>query len=230
MTHILVVEDEVSIALAVKAFLEKEQMACTVLHTAADLLEIVLHYKPDLIVLDLMLPGGDGIDLCQNIRKHSQVPIIMLTARSSERDRLIGLQAGADDYVCKPFSAPELVLRIKAVLRRSDSKGDYKDDGQAVHCAEMKLNRDTLEAEVRGKKVLLTPVEFALAKTLLTSPNKIFSRDALMDVIYSDERIVSDRTVDSHVSKLRRKLKIISPDNELVIAIYGAGYKYTPHQ
>jgi two-component system response regulator BaeR len=220
MAHVFIVEDEVSIALAVKAFLEKEGFICTVRHTAAELLDLVEQYQPDLIVLDVMLPGGDGVELCKQIRERMQIPIVMLTAKSTEKDRLEGLQAGADDYVCKPFSAPELVLRIRAILRRVN--GEKRNNASGLI-----LNDNNLTVSYKETTISLTVVEFSLLKALSQNPDVIVSRDALMDVIYDDQRVVSDRTVDSHVSKLKRKLRQLPTENELVSSVYGAGYKFS---
>lgn len=220
MAHIFVVEDEASIALAVKAFLEKEGFICTVRHTASDLLNLVMLAKPDLVVLDVMLPGGDGVELCQQIRQKTDTPVVMLTAKSTEKDRLEGLRAGADDYVCKPFSAPELVLRIKAILRRSQPQtGDRK--------GQFSLNKSNLTVSFDSKTINLTVVEFSLLSALCSSADSVISREELMDVIYRDQRVVSDRTVDSHVSKLKRKLRELPLGEELIISVYGAGYKFS---
>lgn len=222
MTHILVVEDELSIAQAVKQFLKHEGFDCTVLNSAVNVVELVKRYKPDLIVLDIMLPGGDGLDICRTLRQSTDVPIILLTARTSESDRLTGLEAGADDYVCKPFSAPELVLRIKAILRRGSM--DALPNAKAF----LTLDADRQQVTINNTRLDLTTVEFALLSALTENPNRIYSRDAIMDIIYSDNRVVSDRTVDSHVSKLRRKLNDVIDGHDLLVSVYGAGYKYVP--
>jgi two-component system, OmpR family, response regulator BaeR len=221
MTHILVVEDEISIADAIKKFIQREGFECTVLHHATNLVEKVNQLKPDLLVLDIMLPGGDGVAICRTLRQENLLPIILLTAKVSEAERLIGLEAGADDYICKPFSAPELMLRIKAVLRRTQTRLDEQ-------VVPLILDENKLEVSLGKHRMGLTTVEFSLLKVLVENPHRIFSRDAIMDLIYPDYRVVSDRTVDSHVSKLRKKLKLLSDEHELVCAVYGAGYKYAP--
>ncbi len=222
MKHILIVEDEVSIADAIKTFLTHAGFRCSVLNDATEVPELVKQFKPDLLILDVMLPGGDGITICKHIRSTSNIPIIMLTAKSSEAERLIGLEAGADDYICKPFSAPELVLRVKAILRRTYTTEDNN--------AQLTLLEHTQEAQLGDKKVALTTLEFSLLALLIKNAHRIYSRDAIMDLIYSDHRIVSDRTVDSHVSNLRRKLKGLSSEHELIRGVYGSGYKYVPLQ
>jgi two-component system response regulator BaeR len=220
--HIMIIEDEAPIAEAVKRFLNHDGFHCTILNNGLEAVELVTRYQPDLIILDVMLPGGDGMEICRTLRQTTSVPIVLLTARISESDRLEGLQAGADDYVCKPFSAPELVLRVKAILRRGNGRDSWSDSDALI------LNAETQHACLGTNTVELTTVEFALMSTLVEKPNRIFSRDKLMSVIYKDNRIVSDRTVDSHISKLRKKINAMAEQDELIVSVYGAGYKYTP--
>jgi two-component system response regulator BaeR len=220
--HIMIIEDEAPIAEAVKRFLNHDGFHCTILNNGLEAVELVTRYQPDLIILDVMLPGGDGMEICRTLRQTTNVPIVLLTARNSESDRLQGLQAGADDYICKPFSAPELVLRVKAILRRGNRGDDWSNTDSLI------LDADTQHACFETNRVELTTVEFALMSTLVEKPNRIFSRDELMSVIYKDNRIVSDRTVDSHISKLRKKINSMAKQDELIVSVYGAGYKYTP--
>jgi two-component system response regulator BaeR len=192
-------------------------------------LEWVRANQPDLILLDLMLPGKDGLTLCRELRAEGQIPIIMTTARVEEIDRLLGLELGADDYVCKPYSPRELVARVKAVLRRSaaasqPASGSDVDPGQAD--GPFALHPESLRVSAGGQEIELTAVEFALLQTLHEAPGRIFSRDRLMDRIYTDHRVVSDRTIDSHVKKLRRRLAELLPDRELIHSVYGVGYRY----
>jgi two-component system response regulator BaeR len=165
-----------------------------------------------------MLPGRDGLAICREVRAFSTVPIIMVTARVEEIDRLIGLEIGADDYVCKPFSPREVMARVKAVLRRAAGAPVAGD-------CPLRLDEDRLEAHAGGRAVALTAVEFRLLKILSAEPGRIFSRNRLMDGIYPDHRVVSDRTIDSHVKKLRRKLEAAAPGLQLIHSVYGAGYK-----
>jgi two-component system response regulator BaeR len=178
----------------------------------------------DLIVLDLMLPGRDGLDICRELRSFSTVPIIMVTARIEEIDRLLGLELGADDYICKPFSPREMVARVKAVLRRLHAQ----TADAPVDALKLKLDPHSFRVSVEGREAELTLVEFQLLQVLYRQPGRIFSRSKLMDLIYRDQRIVSDRTIDSHIKKLRKKLADILPDRELVHSVYGAGYRYDP--
>jgi two-component system response regulator BaeR len=173
----------------------------------------------ELVLLDLMLPGKSGLDVCKALRTLSDAAIIMVTARVEEIDRLLGLELGADDYICKPFSPREVVARVKAVLRRPRRKDAPPDTG-------LTLDEVRLQATVGGKGLDLTAVEFQLLKVLAAQPGRIYSRDQLMDAMYRDERVVSDRTVDSHVKKLRKKIADVLPDREIIHSVYGVGYKY----
>ena len=172
----------------------------------------------DVIVTDLKMPKLDGIEVCKQIRAESDVPIIMVTARVEEIDRLLGLELGADDYVCKPFSPREVVARVKAVLRRAGGAAAATDD--------LLIDEDRFLASWAGKRLNLTPVEFALLKTLAAHPGRVFSRDQLMNAMYSDYRVVSDRAVDTHIKNLRRKLADAGDGREVIESVYGLGYRY----
>lgn len=175
---------------------------------------------PDLILLDLMLPGTDGVTICKQIRSTSNVPIIMMTAKVEEVDRLLGLELGADDYICKPYSPREVVARVKAVLRRTGPSEESQPTDQFV------LEEQNAVVKVKGQSCSLTQVELGLLKTMLEHPGRIYNRQQLMDHIYSDHRIVSDRTIDSHVKKLRQKLKTLDDGTEYIHSVYGIGYKF----
>lgn len=181
---------------------------------------------PALVLLDLMLPGTDGLTLCREIRQRwPALPVIMLTARVEEVDRLLGLELGADDYICKPFSPREVVARVKAVLRRSQLASEPDAVG-----SDLVLDEDGWRALADGHDLGLTAVEFQLLKVMMHAPGRIFSRDQLMDHMYRDHRIVSERTVDSHVKKLRRKIAETWPEREVIRSVYGVGYKYQPEE
>jgi len=219
--HILIVEDEPKIAALLEDYLHQQgEFNTSWLARGDEVLERVRSDPPDLILLDLMLPGMDGIEVCKQVRAQSAVPIIMITARVEEIDRLLGLELGADDYICKPFSPREVVARVKAVLRRSVSTTEA---GQADG---LKLDDALHSAELDGKKLPLTPVEYSLLKTLISQPGRIFSRDQLMNEMYSDYRIVSDRAVDTHIKNLRKKLSTAGAVKDLVESVYGLGYRY----
>lgn len=219
MTMILIVEDEQKLAELLKDYLAQSSFDTTILDNGNDVVPYVRENKPDLVILDLMLPGRDGMEICKEIRTFSNLPIIMVTARVEEIDRLLGLELGADDYVCKPFSPRELVARVKAVLRRASSETTIKAKG-------LVLDEARYQASLHGVDLELTAVEFKLLSFLAANPGRIYSRDQLMERIYSDHRIVSDRTIDSHIKKLRKKISGQSPDEELIGSVYGVGYKF----
>jgi two-component system response regulator BaeR len=174
--------------------------------------------RPDVVLLDLMLPGQDGMSVCRELRQFSDVPVIMLTARVEEADRLMGLEIGADDYICKPFSPREVVARVRAVLRRSAAAaGEHPAPSSIV------LDEERYEVRVHGRGLALTPVEFRLLRKLNLQPGRVFSRTQLIDALYEDHRVVSDRTVDSHVKNLRRKLSEAGADP--IESVYGIGYR-----
>jgi len=217
---ILIVEDEAKIASLLRDYLEKIGGYQTRWVARGD--EAVQAFEecsPDLILLDLMLPGMDGLDVCKAIRLKSQVPVIMVTALVEEIDRLLGLELGADDYICKPFSPREVVARVKAVLRRATALEN------TTSLSGLQIDEERHLATINGKALKLSPVEFALLSRLAAQPGRVFSRDQLMSSIYSDYRIVSDRTVDTHVKNLRRKLADAGPEKELIESVYGVGYR-----
>ena len=233
MNRILIVEDDESISSPLIMFLKHNQFECTLLEDALNVVEKVKQLSPNLVVLDRMLPGGDGVEVCQQIREFSDVPVILLTAKSEEKDRLTGLESGADDYVCKPFSAPELILRIKAILKRSEKESEQQAN-QLIQLDESINSLVAITPHRNKHSVELTPVECALMRLFLNSPNKVVTREIIKASVYKDHRVVSDRTIDSHVSKLRKKvdklaLAASSKNNHVFIhSVYGTGYKYTP--
>ncbi len=215
---ILIVEDEQRLADLHRDYLRQTGYATEWLGDGNLVVPWVKENKPDLILLDLMLPNKDGLEICKEIRTFSNVPIIMVTARVEEIDRLIGLELGADDYICKPFSPREVVARVKAVLRRGLQPA--QTDQLLV------LDENCYLATLQGKALDLTAVEFQLLSILAGRPGQIFSRDQLMDRIYNDQRIVCDRTIDSHIKKLRKKIAAVTPEFELIQSVYGVGYRY----
>lgn len=217
---ILIVEDEEKIASLLCDYLEKVGGYQT--HWVArgdEAMRAFDEVSPILVLLDLMLPGMDGLEVCKAIRVKSQVPVIMVTALVEEIDRLLGLELGADDYICKPFSPREVVARVKAVLRRTN-----RDENTTIASA-LKIDTERHIASINNHQLKLSPVEFALLSHLAAQPGRVFSRDQLMSSIYSDYRIVSDRTVDTHVKNLRRKLTEPCPGTEFIESVYGIGYR-----
>jgi two-component system, OmpR family, response regulator BaeR len=217
--HVLIVEDETKIASLLNDYLVESGFESTVLYNGEDVEDWLTNNSTNIMLLDLMLPGKNGVDICKDVRKSSSLPIIMITAKVEEIDRLLGLELGADDYICKPFSPREVVARVKAVLRRSDSTEDLSDKG-------LVLDIDTYKAIINGEDLNLTAVEFQLLKVLSDQPGRIFSRSVLVDKIYNDGRVVSDRTIDSHIKKLRKKIAEKLPDIELIHSLYAVGYKF----
>jgi two-component system response regulator BaeR len=218
---ILLVEDERKLAEILADYLQQAGYSPIHLENGLAVVPWVREHKPDLILLDLMLPGRDGMEICREIRSFSSVPIVIITARVEEIDRLLGLEFGADDYMCKPFSPREMVARVKAVLRRSIG-------GALIQTPGLILDEEAGRAILLGRDLELTAVEFKLLLQLATHPGRLFSRGQLMDRIYPDRRIVGDRTIDSHIKKLRRKISTAAPGAELIHSIYGAGYRYEP--
>ena len=219
--HILVVEDERKIADLLKDYLSGAGFKVTCLDRGDAVLAAVRANPPALVLLDLMLPGMDGIAVCRELRKFSTVPVIMATAKVEEVDRLIGLEIGADDYICKPFSPREVVARVKAVLRRARpaEAAPRRVVGPIV------LDEDTRQVTVDGNPLTLTPSEFGLLSVLMASPERVFSRSELLDRVQGYRFEGYDRTVDSHVKNLRRKIAEQLPGRDVIMTIYGVGYK-----
>jgi len=216
---ILIVEDETKLATLLGDYLRMEGFNSHHIENGLHVVSWVKKNHPALLLLDIMLPGKDGLAICREIRHFSQVPIIMVTARVDEIDRLLGLELGADDYICKPFSPREVVARVKAVLRRSGL------NEQAPSNNGFSLNNESFEASYQGHPLELTAVEFRLLNLLVKNPFKVYSREQLLNYIYTDQRIVGERTIDTHIKNLRKKLETIAPDRELIRSIYGVGYK-----
>jgi two-component system response regulator BaeR len=216
MSRILIVEDEPKLAALEADYLKAAGFETHVIGDGREVVDWVRAHAPDLMLLDLMLPGRDGLEICRDVRAFSDVPIIMVTAKVEEIDRLIGLDAGADDYVCKPFSVRELVARVRAILRRGRGP---------LSAAGLVIDEEAHRAQLDGRALDLTPVEFRLLRALAAAPGRVFPRERLLERIYEDHRVVTDRTVDAHVKNLRRKLEEVRPGEELVRSIYGVGYK-----
>jgi two-component system response regulator BaeR len=219
--RILIVEDEEKLAGLLRDYLAQEGYEASVLHRGDQVEDWVRSHPTDLVLLDLMLPGKSGLDVCKALRASTDVSIIMVTARVDEVDRLLGLELGADDYICKPFSPREVVARVKAVLRRTKR-------GAVAPEANLRLDDAAFKATLGGKDLGLTAIEYQLLKVLSAHPGRIYTRDQLIDAMYRDERVVSDRTVDSHIKKIRRKIAALEPGRELIHSLYGVGYKYEP--
>jgi len=215
--QILIVEDEADLAALIADYVVAAGYAAQVIADGKVALDQIRRRLPQLIILDLTLPGLDGISLCRAVRENSDVPIIMVTARVEEIDRLLGLDVGADDYLCKPFSPRELIARVKAVLRRSA--------GASSASGLIEIDEERQIVRIRSIAVKLTPTEFRLFAAMAKRPGIIHSRAQLLDVARSDNLDVTDRSIDSHVKNLRRKLGAAAPDAEIIGSVYGLGYR-----
>ena len=214
---ILIVEDEPKLARLLTDYLAADGFATRWIADGNTAVDAVRNGGGALMLLDLMLPGKDGLAVCREVRAFADIPIIMVTARVDEIDRLLGLEIGADDYICKPFSPREVVARVRAVLRRVAPAAPHAGDRLVIDDARFEITLD-------GRGMYLTPVELRL-KTLAAEPGRIHSREQLLDQLYEDRRVVLDRTVDSHVKHVRRKLAEIAPADDLIQSIYGVGYR-----
>ncbi len=220
---IAIVEDEQKLASLLQDYLHKESYETVHYSDGTIALETLQSAPHDLILLDLMLPGTDGMTICRELRKTTNVPIIMMTARIEEIDRLLGLEVGADDYICKPYSPRELVARVKAVLRRTQTPQQASGSG-------LEILEDEAMVRLNGKTCEVTQVELGLLVTMAAHPGRIYNRQQLINRIYTDNRVVSDRTVDSHIKKLRQKLKQLNSEAEYIHSVYGIGYKFEDNQ
>jgi DNA-binding response OmpR family regulator len=223
--RVLVVDDDQKIVDLVRAYLEKDGYRVLTAHDGLQALDLARQKQPDLMVLDLMLPGIDGLDVCRLLRSEgNKVPIIMLTAKTTETDKLIGLDLGADDYVTKPFSPRELLARVRAVLRRA---GEEEREGPLeVRFGDLVVDFVRHKVEVAGKPVSLTPTEFKLLEVLIRKPGKAFSRLELLDRVFGYDFEGFERTVDVHVMNLRRKIEPDRKNPIYVKTVYGLGYKF----
>jgi DNA-binding response OmpR family regulator len=219
---IMVIDDEKKIVQLVKAYLERDSYKVLAASAGQEALSLAQREKPDLVVLDLMLPGLSGLDVCRSLRQESDVPIIMLTARAEETDKLVGLELGADDYVTKPFSPRELVARVRAVLRRTEAAPMVERVAQGDITVDLVRH----ETWVRGNLVPLTPTEFELLATLIQSPGRVFTRLQLLDKVLGLEYEGYERTIDAHVKNLRQKIEADPRNPRYVVTVYGVGYKF----
>ncbi len=222
MKTILVVDDEAKIARLVRDYIENAGFRVLLAHDGPTALAQFRHERPDLIVLDLNLPGLDGIDVARAVRREARTPIIMLTARVDETDRIVGLELGADDYVTKPFSPRELVARVRAVLRRSD---DSEPSSPLIRAGELIIDADKRTVSQEGQPIDLTSTEFDLLLTLARSPGRVFSRMELLDRVQGEAFAGYERTIDVHIKNLRKKIEPDPRHPTYILTVYGAGYR-----
>ncbi len=231
MTRIVIVEDEIDIASVVQDYLHHAGYETAHFTDGRSALDAILAAPPDLTLLDIMLPRLDGIEVLRRAREHTAHPIIMLTARIEEVDRLLGLELGADDYVCKPFSPRELVARVRAVLRRTagpaaGARGSAGGTDGACDGAGLVLDDVHWRASLEGAPLNLTRREFGLLQVLSRHPGRIFSRSRLLELAYDDTVDVTERAIDSHVKNLRRKLGAVTPAHDWIRSVYGVGFAW----
>lgn len=224
MARVLIVEDELKIARLVRDYLHQAGFDVLEAADGPTALTVARAERPDMIVLDLGLPGMDGLDVTRQLRATSSVPIIMLTARSEETDRIVGLELGADDYVTKPFSPKELVARIRAVLRRADAT---LGGGEIVRAGDIEIDIPKRRVAVRGSETELTASEFDLLLVLARQPGRIYTRAQLLDAVRGVSFESYERSVDAHIKNLRRKIELDPKRPSLVVTVYGVGYKFT---
>lgn len=228
-TPILIIEDDRNIADLVRRYLERSGYETLVTHDGEHGLQLAKTCAPQLVILDVMLPGLDGWDICQELRRHSDVPILMLTARAEEMDRVVGLSIGADDYVVKPFSPRELTERVKAILRRVGSSPSSSASTVLRHDG-LTLDPEKRSVTVDGKPVSLTPSEYTLLFTLMKSPGRVYTRGDLLGRLYERGESVVDRVVDVHIGKLRRKIEPEPSEPRYVETVHGVGYRFAEQE
>lgn len=218
--RILIVEDELKLANLLKDYLVASEFDCDIVLRGDEAMAAFSANNYQFVLLDLMLPGIDGLTLCRQIRQVSAVPIIILTAKVEEIDRLLGLELGADDYICKPYSPREVVARVKAVLRRV-----VGHDIEPVN-SEIMIEQEKMRVSWQGSDLQFTAIEFNLFSVMYHSPSRIYNRDQLMQAMYQDNRVVSPRSIDSHIKKLRKKINVVTNNQDWVKSVYGVGYKF----
>jgi DNA-binding response OmpR family regulator len=224
MKTILVVDDEPKIATLAREYLEHAGFAVLVAGEGRSALALARSRRPDLVVLDLGLPGLDGLDVARALRRDSDVPILMLTARTDEADRILGLELGADDYVTKPFSPRELVARVRAILRRTEIAMTLAD--APIRVLDVEIDPARLRVSIDGRPVDLTPTEFALLATLARQPGRVFTRSQLLDAIHGIAFEAYERAIDGHVKNLRRKLESDPAHPRYLLTVHGVGYRF----
>ena len=222
--RILVAEDDRKIAAVLADYLHAEGYEVTIVGDGLAAVGSVQAQAPAAVLLDLSLPQLDGVEVCRRVRTFSAVPIIMITARVDEVERLLGLSIGADDYICKPFSPKEVMARLNALLRRAEGRLEV-----AVR-ESWRIDAEGMGIAYDGKALALTPIEFRLLRTFLDQPGRVFARDQLLDKLHEDYREVSDRAIDSHIKNVRKKIAAVGADPDSIASIYGIGYRYTPKQ
>lgn len=223
MTTVLVVDDEPRISRLVRDYLDQAGFRAIEAHDGAAAIDAFRNHRPDLLIVDLGLPGMDGLDVIRQVRLSSAVPIIILSARSDETDRVVGLELGADDYVVKPFGPKELVARVRALLRRVES-GEVSE---VIRTGDVEIDVPKMQVTVAGTPVELTPTEFQLVATMAAQPGRVFTRAQLLDVLHGVSFESYERAVDAHVKNIRRKFGSAPRNPQYILTVHGVGYKFT---
>jgi two-component system phosphate regulon response regulator OmpR len=223
---VLLIDDDVRLCDLIKTYLSGHGFSVSVAHTVKDGLRQLRSEEFDLVLLDIMLPDGDGLDVCKKIRNESPVPVIMLTARGADEDKIIGLELGADDYLAKPFNPRELVARIKAVLRRKGAPSDWSGNLHVIEYEEFQLNPQNQKLVIQGKTIELTSAEFRLLKILASNPGKVFTRERLMDLVSGRDFDGVDRSIDVHIARLRNKIEPDPRNPRWIKTVWGTGYRF----
>lgn len=226
MKKVLVVDDEKLIVKGIKFSLEQDEMVVTAAYDGEEALELAKNNDFDIILLDVMLPGLSGFEVCQAIREFSDVPIIMLTAKGEDMDKILGLEYGADDYITKPFNILEVKARIKAIIRRNQKKAPAADNPKTLIEGELKIEMDSRRVSLAGKEINLTAKEFNILTLLLFHPNKVYSRDDLLKEVWGSDALGDGRTVDVHVRRLREKIETNPGDPKYIQTKWGVGYYF----
>lgn len=217
--RVLVVEDDRKISDLLMNYLQAGGFEAEAAYDGRDALRMIRERAPDTVILDWMLPGLDGIGVCKAVRAFSEVPILMLTARIDEVDRLLGLDTGADDYVCKPFSPREVIARVRALLRRAE--GRVKSSSNP-----WEIDEPSFRISWRGQWLELTRIEFMMFRLLLSRPGRVYSRDQLLSSVHDSQRDISDRAIDTHIKNLRKKVQAVDPGTDCIASVYGVGYRF----
>ncbi|MFT7183759.1 MAG: two-component system alkaline phosphatase synthesis response regulator PhoP [Oceanicoccus sp.] len=223
MTTVLIIEDDQKITELLKLYCEQEGYRAITSETGPDGLQLAQEANPDVILLDRMLPGMEGLDILRELRKTHQTPVLILSAKSDEIERVVGLELGADDYISKPFSPKEVMARIKAILRRSQSVQEIQS---SIHEGKLEINPEKMSVKLDGETLTLSALEFKFLHLLASHPGRVYSRDQLMELLYDSKALVYDRTIDAHIKNIRKKLGD-NPKTPLYIqSVFGVGYKF----
>ncbi len=226
ITPVLLIDDDARLCDLLTTYLSGHGFAVTIAGNAKDGMRSLRNQDFDIVLLDIMLPDGDGLEVCKKIRADSSIPVLMLTARGADEDKIIGLELGADDYLAKPFNPRELVARIKAVLRRKGSTGRWSGDLKAIEHENFYLNPENQKVIVRGKEIDLTSAEFKLLKVLASNPGRVFTRERLMDLVQGRDFDGIDRSIDVHISRLRNKIEEDPRNPHWIKTVWGTGYRF----